>query len=232
MTIPADTFEHWADQGGLAGLADQINDDEFIGSVGNTRQEADPIVLGPEGDIPGIDDDEIGEPDASVITGGKASRPRGAATYERKLRRVFAFAIKLTAQRPSTAPDSAALILMSPKVAQTVGELAATEPRIARGIDMLFEGTDSPYLNAIIAIMPLTAQIARNHEPILEPKSRGIKIPILNRHIGLPFKIGLRLPWLRNVTSEPSSLADHVFGHPAVQEVFRKQQVPIGWRAR
>lgn len=217
------------------GLDEQLQDADWGG--GTERPDPEPISLEPESE-PGehVQPDAAGEPytepDATAV-GGATRRPRGAAAYERKIRGLFATAIKATAQHPATVPDSAALILYSPKVAQTVGELAATDPRIARGIDMLTEGTENPYLSAALALAPLAFQLARNHEPVLEPKTRGFRIPFLMRQpFRLPIKLGIRLGALRNMTHEPSSIAEHVFGNAQVRAAFERQDVKIAWRGR
>jgi hypothetical protein len=211
--------------------AAEIHDTLDSGDFGQSEgREPDPITLEPESDIPSAGEAVL-TPDASTV-GGKGTRTRGAAGYEKKLRKIFATAIKITAQRESTAPDAAALIMMSPKVAQSGGDLAAVDARFARGIDMLFDGSENPYLNFAVAMLPLAAQIARNHEPTLEPKSRGIRIPILNRRISIPFKLGIRIGALRSVTNEPRSIADYVLNDPAVREAFAKQEVPVAWNNR
>lgn len=216
-----------------AQFADQLDDSEFVGQGDPTfGGPAEPISLDPEPEIPDTspaDDPGYVHADASTI-GGSPRRQRGAAAYERKLRAIFATGIKITAQRPSTVPDSAALIIYSPKVAKTVGELAASDPRIARGIDVLFDGTNSPWLNAAVALAPLASQMIRNHEPVLEPRSRGLKVPFTRITFNFPFKLGIKLGILRNVTNEPQSFADWVFSQPEVQEAFKRQEVPLAWR--
>lgn len=206
----------------------------FDGPEGSDEQSPELILPGEPGAEP--DADAIGqhaytEPDPNAI-GGKERRARGVATYERKLRSIFAKAIKATAQRESTVPDSAALILYSPAIAKAGADLAAHDPRIARGVDMLFDGVENPYLNTVAALLPLFAQTVRNHEPVLEPKVRGLRVPLLGWRIPIPFKIGVKIPWLRVWSDEPTSVADHVFSSLLVQQRFQDQGVPIAWRPR
>lgn len=208
-------------------IEDQLSDAEWGES--SNDPDAPPVTLEPEAVPPEPTDDYV-TPDASAV-GGKHRRPRGAIAYEGKLRSIFATAIKSTAQHPNTVPDSAALILYSPKVAQKLGDLAAQNERLANGIDMIMEGTDNPVLAAAVAIAPLVFQLARNHEPVLEPRARGFRIPLLmKKPFRLPIKLGIRLGVFRNATFEPSSIADTVFGDPAVLAAFAKQDIKVAWR--
>lgn len=228
MTEPGDGHGLYGSTGfSWSGVADQISDSDWGSS--DDRPPPEPISLDPEHGTAAPETEQSTVPDASAV-GGKHRRKRGAVAYEGKVRSVFSGLIKATAKHEGTAPDSAAMILYSPKIAQAFGDLAAEDPRIARGIDILMEG-DSPYLIAAMALAPLLFQVARNHEPVLEPQARGFRIPLLmKKPFRFPIKIGVRLGFFRNWTYEPASIARHVFGNQEVQEAFKRQDITVAWR--
>lgn len=150
--------------------------------------------------------------------------PRGAKEYQRKSRVLVSTATRLTLN-PATLADSAALVIHGPKLADSVGILATHDPRVARGIDMLTEGAENPYLAVVMAAAPLILQMVRNHEPVAEPEVRGIKIPFIKRTIKVRFNV--KLGNLRNITNDPEQLKAYVFNDEAIQAALVKQGVNL-----
>lgn len=171
------------------------------------------------GDVPNPDDAEFDTPDADTVKAG--ARARGAIKYEKKMQGLLQTAFASTVGISATVPDAAALLMHSPNIAKSVGDLAASDPKVARGIDFLTEGTDNAYLGVILATVPLVLQVIRNHEPSLEPEIRGIKIPFTKRRFKIKF--GIKLGRIRNVTNDPKALYEHVFTDPKVVANLKKR---------
>ena len=167
------------------------------------------------------------EPDTDFVAPPK--RARGAEQYEKKTRAVLGAAFRASAQNSHTVADAATLMLYAPKLAYAAGDLAAADERIARGIDWLTEGTENPYLNFFAVAVPFAMQVIRNHEPILEPAPRGFAIPFTKgkRRVHIPFKIGIRLGFLRNQTDDPENVYQYVFNDPGVKTTMEKLGIQV-----
>lgn len=205
----------------------QIDDAEFGEFLAQDTEQPDWSERATEfleSDIPD-QAESFDEPDTSIIKGQR--RKNGAAGYEKKTASILSFLTKLAVQRPGLQADAAAFIMHAPTVAEKVGDLAAVDDKIARGIDFLTEGTESPYLAAMIAVSPLLLQLMRNHEPVLEPAPRGFRIPFSKRRIRIPFKFGIRLGGLKAMTNDPDKLASYVLSHPKVLAAFEKQGINV-----
>jgi len=161
--------------------------------------------------------------DASIID--KPERTPRAKKYEKKANKSIGTLTRLLLQRPATVPDAATLMLYGPDVAETFGDLADKNPRVAKIIEMFEESTDSPVLAVISATTPLLLQLIRNHEPVLEPKERTIKLGMFN--VRIPRKIGVRLGLLRGITHDPDAILKNVFGDPDVVEALRRNGVTV-----
>jgi hypothetical protein len=171
--------------------------------------------------------------DAAFIK--QPTRPRGAVGYQRRIHRaVFKPAFELTAQHPDTIADSAAIIVYGPKLTAKIGDLAATDTRVASMVNFLDEGTSNPLGAALVAALPLVMQLIRNHEPVLEPAPRGFKIPFLKHRDGTPrrfelkWKVGIKLGKLRNRTYDPVQLENFVFDNPDIKAQLAKRKLIIG----
>lgn len=164
------------------------------------------------------------EPD---LLNPKHSRPRGAVGYEKKANDLLQFAIALTAGRSATVADSAALILHGKKVSYALGDAAAEDPRIAAAIDFMSGGTSNPYIALATAVMPLMAQLARNHEPLLEPAPRKIRIPFTKRGFNLPIKFGIRLGFLKAMTDDPQDVYNYIYNQPQIVDKLTKLGVNV-----
>lgn len=167
-----------------------------------------------------IDDFNTEDPDKATGLLKEKKRSRKAQEYEKKIASPFRTAFIATYQADATKADAAAILMHAPAIAEKVGDLAAEEPRVARAVDWLTEGTENPYFALAFATAPLVMQILRNHEPQLVPEQRGIKIPFTK--IRFKLKLGIRLGRLRRVTIEPEEYKAKVFNNPKIDEALRK----------
>jgi hypothetical protein len=169
--------------------------------------------------------------DKKLISGDR--RKPGALKYEKKMRSVFRDLALMTVVNPRTQYDFAAITLHGPQAAEAIGDLAAVDSKVARGVDMLSEGASNPYVACIIACAPLALQIARNHEDEEFSTPAGIRIPFIKKTIRLPklrwrFKIG---PKLRAIfTQDKQEIAQRVFTDPDVIEALKSRGVVFAER--
>lgn len=166
------------------------------------------------------------QPDAKLAE--PKPRPPVARKYEKKVRGLFAFGIKVSVQHQKTVPDAATLLLFGPSVSEKLGDLAAVDSRIAHGIDMLTEQTESPTLALMMVGIPMILQLARNHESDIKRTEhravRSFRLPFTKKQI--QFRFRLRLPRsLRARTEDPVVLARKVLLNPDVVAAFRKQGI-------
>jgi len=168
---------------------------------------------------------EFDEPDKNLLQEKKRSRT--AKEYEKKLRELSNVAFRATVNHPATLPDAAAIIMYAPQIAEKWGDLADADARVKRGIDMITDGTENPYAAAILSTLPLVMQFVRNHEPVLEPQARGIRIPFTKRVIPFRFKLGIKLGKLRNMTEDPANLMTHVFENSDIKTALEKQGIKV-----
>lgn len=180
--------------------------------------------------LPPIDSDLAGE--------GESLSPV-ARRYQKKVRRVMATAFRFTVGQRATVPDAAAIIMHGPELAEKAGILADKDPRFRRGIDMLTEGTENPYLAFAFAAIPLAMQVFRNHEDVLSPRAiiearkqykayqeanptpgKEWRIPGTKRKIRVRFR--LHFPAIRNFTNDPNALSQYVFLNPDMVEAMQR----------
>ena len=163
------------------------------------------------------------EPDASILE--KPKRKPNALQYEKKVNKTLGFLTRVLIQKGDL-PDAATLLMYGPDVAESWGDLAADNDKVAKMLTASESVTDNATLAAITATLPLILQLARNHEPVLEPARREFTIPILKRSFKLP-KIGVKLGIFRNVTDEPSAVAQYVFTHPKIVKTMEKHGIHV-----
>jgi len=186
--------------------------------MSNPTIELDAEFIEPDEPSISIVSDNFDEPDEKLLDEPKRSVK--AKAYEKKVRGFFRTGFWATVSHEATVPDAAAILVHAPKISEKVGDLADADPRIAKGIDFLTEGTENPYLAAIAVGLPFALQILRNHEPQLVPAQRGIRIPFTQRRIN--FKFGIKLGRLRVITSDPHDLSKYVFENDAVKNAMKK----------
>lgn len=203
-----------------------------------TEDEARALGVGIPDGPPSDDTDQPKEPhydqpDPAAVKPPR--RPRNAAAYERKLTGVLQGLITELAPHEATQPDAAVLIMHGPKFCTTWGNAAAEHDQVARAIEWLSQPTDNALLLAMMATVPIVLQVVRNHEPVLQPQPRGLRLPFLKdsdgnpRTLRLP-KVGIRLtnvPGYAAATNDPQKLREHVFSNPDIIAQLRKQGVKL-----
>lgn len=174
-------------------------------------------------EIPDVQE-EPPKPDADLLK--DRSRSRKEREYAKKVRKVFGMLTRVTITRPATVPDAAAFLLYGPKVSDSVGRLAAEHDAITGAVDIIDTLNDSPYIALATSLAPLAMQLARNHEPILEPAERTLTIPVIKRRVKIP-KIGFRLGVARSFTNEPQRLVEYVLSDPDVQKALARNGITL-----
>lgn len=155
-------------------------------------------------------------------------RSERAQEYEKRVGGMLNSAMKGLAEKESTVPDAAAIILLGPAFASKLGDLADEDAKVRTAIDFVTSGTGNPYIALAFAALPLAAQIIRNHETD-NAVNMAVKVPFTKRRFNVPFKIKLRNPFLRGMTNEPTALANSVFTDPRITEALTSQGVNLAW---
>lgn len=169
--------------------------------------------------------DDVSEPDQPhpEMT-QKPKRSLRAKRYEKQVGAVLGAATRAAAEHPSTVPDAAALLYYGRNVAEKLGDLADADERVRKAIDVFSGGVENPYAAAFSSVAILGLQLIRNHEPVLEPEMRGIRIPFTKRVIKLRF--GIKLGRVRALTHDPKELTRAAFT-PEVQAFLQRQGVRL-----
>jgi hypothetical protein len=180
-------------------------------------------------------DEEYDTPEASFVS--TPVRGPVAKKYEKKIKSVLNVIFRQTVAHEAAVPDAAAILMYGPNFSEKWGDLAAHDARVRRGVDMILDGSENPYLAAAIATMPLLLQVYRNHEEALSPKGaveavrksraqakqrepKRLRIPFTKRFI--EFRFQLRVPAVRNMTNDPQQLAGYVFNNPDIIAAMKK----------
>jgi hypothetical protein len=161
-------------------------------------------------------------------------RSRRALEYEAQINGLISSWFKASVTRPGTVADAAAISLYGPNFAKKGGDLAAHDKRIGAFLKALEGGVENPYLAAIAVGLPLALQLIRNHEPVLEPQMRRLRIPFSKskkhpegRRWTLK-KFGLRLGMFRHQTDDPQRLYNYVFNEsPAMRKAMEAQGITV-----
>lgn len=206
--IADETAVDWEETNELPGGDSQLFDPEFLRTEVNGQPE-----------------ETYDEVDPKFITAKR--KPTGAPEYEKKLKGLLKGAFDMTVGSSATVVDAAAIYQYQGKIVEKGAILAATNKSFARGIDFLTEGTENPALAFAAAVLPLALQMVRNHEPVLVPAPRGIKIPFTKRTFHIPIKLGIKLGRLRAATYEPRHIYNVVLGNPDVMATLAKQGVSV-----
>lgn len=185
-------------------------------------------------------DDEYDEPASEFVQA--VTRGPIARRYEKKIKTVLNTIFRQTVAHPGTVPDAAAIIMYGPALAEKWGNLAEHDKRVRKGIDMVLDGTENPYLAAAIATVPLLLQAYRNHEDALSPSGaveaikqsrarakerepKKIRIPFTKKHIEFRWKMSV--PAVRNMTNEPDRLSAYVFNNPEIIAAMKKAGIEV-----
>jgi hypothetical protein len=95
-------------------------------------------------------------------------RTKNARVREYEKRTASAFkAIALGAMQADDFPDAAAILWYGPAIATATGHVADTSERARHLLDIV-TAPNSPWVALAASLVPLVAQLARNHEPALE----------------------------------------------------------------
>lgn len=150
--------------------------------------------------------------------------------------------------------DAAAIVHYGPDFATAMGDLADTDERIRKVMDMITTPAN-PYAMAFMVSLPFLAQLFRNHEEVLREvpatwrerrkarrySSSGddtaattatVKLPF-GRKINLRFRLRLRNPLklfmagARSRTYSPDTLTVKVFSDPKLRTALEKQGIRI-----
>jgi hypothetical protein len=188
----------------------------------------------PEDEAAEIIEGEYDTPDKEFVQ--SATRGPIAKKYEKKIKTVLNVIFRQTVAHQAAVPDAAAILMYGPNFAEKWGDLSAHDPRVRRGVDMILEGAENPYLAAGMASVSLLLQIYRNHEDSLSPKGaveairksraeakqrepKRLRIPFTKRYI--EFRFRLRMPAVENMTNDPQQLAAYVFSNPDIISAMR-----------
>jgi hypothetical protein len=175
-------------------------------------------------EMPTLEQPVPDEPDGALAD----PKPQGVKSrkYEKKMRDLFKTGFHITVRNKRTQADAATILMYGPDLSKAVGDLAEQEPWVAKAIDMLTETTDNAAMALVMAAVPFITQVVRNHEPVADIESRGIKVPFTKRVIHLRFNFPL---WkrLRIYSHEPEALKFHVFNNESVAEKMRAQGLKI-----
>lgn len=169
-------------------------------------------------------EDPFDEPDKDFL---KAPRRKPhAATYEQRVRGSLNNVMRVCLADPRTMPDGAALIMYGTQFSRAMGDWAAENEYVRKGIDFIAGGTESPGAMAVAAFLPLALQILRNHEANVkaEVPVKRIKIPFTKRYLNVRLKLRLGKR-LRNMTNDPQEFTQWVLGNPAIREALKKQGI-------
>lgn len=152
-----------------------------------------------------------------------------ALAYQKKAHAPLRELVRIMVQREALIPDAATILMHGPALEEAAGDWAAENDQVARAIDWFNSGAEMPSLAFAAAALSIGIQVVRNHEPVLEPAPRGIKIPFRKEPIKI--KLGIRLGGLRALGNDPDALSRHVFTDRMIA-AFEKQGIHVAapWR--
>lgn len=110
-------------------------------------------------------------------------------------------------------PDAATILWHGPGAATAIGDLAANNIYIGRGVDII-TSPSSPVAQAIVTLLPLISQLARNHEKQLQ-------------ELPSRFAMGREARATRKLAREAERLTE-----PPLTLKVGKRRIPIRWRFR
>jgi hypothetical protein len=162
-----------------------------------------------------------------------------AKEYETKVNSVLKEILRYRLT-PTGLPDAAAILTYGPDFAMRAGQLADTDPGVAKVLDML-TAPDSPWVTFALVAIPFFGQLFRNHEaqikelPAKARMSRAerkaekatqpraeVRIPGTKRTIKVPFRIKLPLGIFRASTVAPEVLVHNVMSNPDIRKGLTK----------
>jgi Asp-tRNA(Asn)/Glu-tRNA(Gln) amidotransferase A subunit family amidase len=162
-------------------------------------------------------------------------RPRTAVAreYEGKAAAILGLLTRESISNPDKIADAAAYLAYGDKAAAAAGELAEEYETARKILDAIASPT-SPVLAFGIAMIPLVAQLMRNHEKEIVKPVRAVKfsvkIPFRKKNVSIAIPVRVRLgKRLRSQTVEPRKCADMVFSNPDVMKALKKRGIDVAW---
>jgi hypothetical protein len=201
-------------------------------------------------------------PDFSVIIGAPdlttlIKRPSTATSREYRDKAASAFkAYTFGALQAHQYADAATVLWHGPGAATAIGDLCDANEHVAQAVDLL-TSPNSPIAACLLAIIPLVAQLTRNHEKEIRdipskfnmsrearqvrraakaaqapPVPPRFTFKLFGRSFAL--RMNMRIPLLkgflagvRGGTTDPNILAFQVFNNPDVIKAFEKNGIII-----
>ena len=182
-----------------------------------------------KGSTPIFDDVKAanGDMPKNVIVNGP-NRTERAKNYEAKIDDLFFNVMKQLAGSPGTVPDAAVIIAYGNTVAAKTGDLADQDKHVRKAVDWITSGTDNPYMALGFAVLPMVAQIIRNHE-MEAPLRVGLRIPFTQRTFKVPFRIRLRNPFLRRFTQQGDEFTARVMTQPDIMRGLQSAGIDVAY---
>jgi hypothetical protein len=194
--------------------------------------------LGEAEDLPPFEEDESDRLKFRFIDadlGHFMRKPKTAVAreYEAKAQAILGLLTRGTIGNPQTIADAAAYIAYGDKMAAATGELADEYEPARRFIDAI-ASPSSPLVGFALTLLPLAAQLLRNHEKeVIKPArmiSTTIKIPFRKKPLTVKIPLRVRLTKsLRAQTVEPKAIASMVFSNPDVVKALKKRGIDVAW---
>lgn len=166
--------------------------------------------------------------DADIADFIKRPKTAVAREYEKKAAAILNATMRQTIGNPATVRDAAAIIAAGDGICASAGEFAEQDEHVRKFIDLIATPAN-PALMFIMAIVPLAAQILRNHETETPPvkATRAFKVPFLKKNISVSMRLHPRLPKkMRSFTVEPNAMMN-VFDHPEVKKALKKRGIDV-----
>jgi hypothetical protein len=162
-------------------------------------------------------------------------KPRTAVAreYEAKAAAILGLLTRGTVNDPDKIADAAAYLAYGDKVAASAGELADEYEPARKFLDAI-ASPSSPVIGFGIAMLPLVAQLMRNHEKEIVKPVRSVrfsvKIPFRKKTVSVRIPLRVKLSkTLRAQTVEPRKCASMVFSNPDVIKALKKRGIDVAW---
>jgi len=156
------------------------------------------------------------------------NRTLRAKEYEAKIDDLFFNVMKQLAGSPGTVSDAAVIIAYGNTVSAKTGDLADKDKHVRKAVDWITSGTDNPYMALGFAVLPMVAQIIRNHE-MEAPVRVGLRIPFTQRTFKVPFRIRLRNPFLRRFTQPGNEFTARVMTQPDIMRGLMSAGIDVAY---
>jgi hypothetical protein len=198
-------------------------------------QLGDSEDIPPNGDNPPHDEERLKFRFIDSDLGQFMRRPKTgrAREYEGKAASILGLLTRNSIGDPDTIADAAAYIAFGDKVAAAAGELADDQEWARKFFDAI-ASPSSPIMAFGMSVIPLAAQLMRNHEKEIVKPVRyfraTIKIPFRKNPVAIRVPLRPQLPKrFRAQTIDPKSCASMVFSNPDVMKALKKRGIDVAW---